>query len=255
MAVVLARDHGANVIAVARRMDRLDALRAELKGTFNVQVHAIAADLSRAEDVERVVLQASEDHKLYAAILNAGLTYYGDHFGLAWNDFQTMLAVNVVANVRLTTALLTRIEQDGEEGGVMLVASLAGITPVPYQTAYSSTKAFLVHFGCGLWHELQGRKVSITTYAPGGIDTPMTAGPSFGGLRRWLVPVEGAARDGIEALRMRAYLHVPGALSRVGLVIAKFLPAHFVTGRVGAAYRRSLETAAQRLHETGARRP
>jgi short-subunit dehydrogenase len=251
MAVVLAREHRANIMAVARRADRLDELRAELEGTYGVQVQTVAADLSRTEDLERVVHWASEEHKLYAAILNAGLTYYGDHFGLAWSDFQSMLQVNVFANVRLTTALLPRIEQNGEEGGLMLVASLAGLTPVPYQTAYSGTKAFLVHFGCGLWHELQGRKVSITTYAPGGIETAMTAGPSFGGLRRWLVPVDGAAREGVEALRRRAYLHVPGMSSRVGLRLAKLLPSRFVTGRVGAAYRRSLDLAAKSRQEKG----
>jgi short-subunit dehydrogenase len=85
----------------------------------------------------------------------------------------------------------------------MLVASLAGLTPVPYQTAYSSTKAFLVHFGCGLWHELQGRNVSITTYAPGGIETAMTAGASFGGLRKWLVPVVSRKPSGCDFRMIR----------------------------------------------------
>jgi len=38
-----------------------------------------------------------------------------------------------------------------------------------YQTAYSATKAFLVHFGCGLSQELRGTGVSVTTFAPAGI--------------------------------------------------------------------------------------
>jgi short-subunit dehydrogenase len=58
-----------------------------------------------------------------------------------------MLHVNVTSTVRLTTGLLPYLEETGEGGGLMLVASTAGITPVPYQAAYSGTKAFLVHFG------------------------------------------------------------------------------------------------------------
>lgn len=244
MAVKLAQQHGAHVVAVARRVDRLGLLRQELEATCGAQVHPIAADLSEPAEVERVLREANDGRRLYAAILNAGVTYFGHHHALEWAEFRRMLEVNVASNVRLTTELLPQIERNGEEGGLMLVASLAGITPVPYQTAYSSTKAFLVHFGCGLWHEWQGRNVSITTFAPSGVQTEMTSGPRFGALRRWLVPVDRAASEGIEAFRVRAYLHIPGAFFRMGLKLVQMLPARTVTGRVGAAYRRSLELAA-----------
>jgi short-subunit dehydrogenase len=120
---------------------------------------------------------------------------------------------------------------------------MAGIQPVPYQTAYSATKAFLVHFGCGLWHELEGKEVSITTYAPGGIATDMTAGERFESLRSWLVPVEGAAREAIAAFQHRRYLHVPGRLNRVGAALLRLLPRRLVTDRVAAEYRRALQRA------------
>ena len=69
----------------------------------------------------------------------------------------------------------------------------------------------------------------------------MTSAASFAGLREWLAPVDQAAAEGIEALRVQAYLHVPGALSRAALRLARLLPARLVTGRTGAAYRRSLQ--------------
>lgn len=55
-----------------------------------------------------------------------------------------------------------------------------------------------------------------------------------------------AAAEDIEALRGRAYLHIAGALSRGALKLARILPARLVTGRVGAAYRHSLELEAAR---------
>ncbi|MGD0680018.1 MAG: SDR family NAD(P)-dependent oxidoreductase [Polyangiaceae bacterium] len=251
MAVKLAKEHGANILAVARRADRLDALRDEVTTTCGARVHTILADLSQPDEVERVLRQANDGRTLYAAILNAGVTHMGPHENLEWASFRKMLEVNVASNVRLTTELLPQIERYGEGGGLMLVASLAGLTPVPYQTAYSGTKAFLVHFGCGLWHEMEGRNVSITTYAPSGVQTEMTSGPSFSALRKWLVPVDRAASEGIEALRSRAYLHVPGALFRAGLKLVQMLPDRVVAGRIGAAYRRSLELAA--AHDEAAR--
>jgi short-subunit dehydrogenase len=204
-------------------------------------VHTIVADLANLADVDRALEEASTGRELYAAILNAGVTHFGRHDELQWSEFQRMLDTNVTSVTRMTYSLLPRLEASGAGGGLMIVSSMAGIHPVPYQTAYSATKAFLVHFGCGLWHELLGRPVSITTFAPGGVVTEMTAGESFVPLRRWLMPVEIAAAEGLEAFRTRKYLHVPGSANRVGSAIARLLPRRTLTGWVAASYRKALE--------------
>lgn len=240
MARQLAQKHGANVIAVARRKQRLEELKAELEKS-GVRVLTIEADLSRLADVERVVEEASQGRELYAAILNAGITHFGPHEHLEWTEFQRMLDTNVTGVTRMVGLLIPKLEALGAGGGLMIVASMAGITPVPYQTAYSATKAFLVHLGCGLWHELQGRPLSITTFAPGGVVTEMTAGESFVPLRGWLMPVVAAATEGLEAFRSRQYLHVSGRANRIGSAFTKFLPQQTLVGFVAASYRRALE--------------
>jgi short-subunit dehydrogenase len=241
MTTILAREHRANIIAVARRAKLLEELRREIESSAAVRVEPIVADMARPDDVERVLRQVTHERRIYAAVLNAGVTHFGHYDELPWPDFETMLHVNVTSTVRLTTGLLPYLEETGEGGGVMLVASMAGITPVPYQAAYSGTKAFLVHFGRALCCELQGKNVSLTTYAPGGIVTEMTAGASFGPLRKWLMPVDAAAREGIEAFRTRKHLHVPGRTNRIGMALLKLLPQSLVTNRVGAVYRRAIE--------------
>ncbi|GAC1341467.1 MAG: mycolate reductase [Myxococcales bacterium] len=247
MAFLLAREHGANIVAVARRANLLDELKREIESGSAARVEPLVADMARPEDVERVLRTVTGDRPIHAAVLNAGVTHFGHYDALSWPDFETMLHVNVTSTVRLTTGLLPFLERGGEGGGLLLVASMAGMMPIPYQAAYSATKAFLVHFGCGLWHELRGRNVSITTYAPGGIATEMTAGESFEPLRRWLMPVVPAAREGIEAFRTRKYLHVPGRANRIGSALLRLLPRRMVGSRVGAVYRRALEVSRKRL--------
>lgn len=239
MARQLALKHGAHVIPVARRADRLDELKREIEAEASVSVSPIVADLSKLEEVDRVVEQATTSHDLYAAILNAGVTHFGPNHKLAWDGFQRMLDLNVTGVVRLLGGLLTPLE--AKEGGVMLVSSSAGIVTVPYQTAYSATKAFLIHYGLGLSQELGGRNVSLTTYAPGGVDTEMVAGENFAPLRRWLMPVDQAAREGLEALRKRKTLYVPGVTYRFGTALAGMLPRGLTTRVLGAQYRRALE--------------
>jgi len=240
MARQLAREHGANIVAVARRADRLEELRQELEPS-GVSVRPVIADLRKTEDVDRVFEEATRDVELYAAILNAGITHFGDWHELGWEGFQRMLETNVVSAVRFSTLLLPYFERQGQGGGMMLVSSMAGLSPVPYQAAYSGTKAFLVNYGCSLWHEMQGKNVSITTFAPGGIVTEMTAGERFNSLRGWLMPVDRCARSGIQGFRQRKYLHVPGVVYKLLATLSSFAPEPFASARVAAQYRASLE--------------
>src|SRR3954471_2651695 len=199
MAKILAVTYGAHLVISARREDRLNELKAELEKSGGVQVQICVADLSKLADVDRLIETATSGRELFGAILNAGVTHFGNYGELTWDSFRTMLDTNVTATVCMATAFVPVLEKTG--GGLMIVSSLAGIYPVPYQTHYSATKAFLVHFGIGLWHELQGRNVSVTVYAPSGVVSEMTSGESFNALRRWLMPVARAASEGVEAFR------------------------------------------------------
>jgi short-subunit dehydrogenase len=246
MAEVLAKEHGANIIPVARRKDRLDTLKHELEASAKVEVDPIAADLSKVEGVDRALEHAKKGRHIYAAVLNAGVTHFGNYHELGWGDFEAMLSTNVTSIVRMTTSLVPYLDQNSPGGGIMLVSSMAGITPLPYQAAYSGTKAFVIHFGCAMSHELHDKNVSITIYAPGGIDTEMTAGERFHALRRWLMPVDAAAREGVDAFRRRKYLHVPGATNKLGTVLWRVLPQRLMTSQVAASYRRALALASKR---------
>jgi short-subunit dehydrogenase len=240
----LARHYHANLVLVARRKDRLEALARELTQVANVEVVVLPADLSRIDEVERVAREAQVGRQLTAAVLNAGVTHFGAYHELSWEDFQAMLNTNVSAVVRMTIDLIPHLERDPQGGGLLIVSSMTGITPTPYQTAYSATKAFLIHFGLGMWHELEGRNVSITTYAPAGIQTDMTAGDKFNGLRGWLAGVDEIAKEGLNALRQRRFLAIPGTTNRVGDWLIRVLPRRFVTGRLAATYRGALSAAA-----------
>jgi len=243
MASILAREHGANIIPVARRKERLDELKRELETEAKVEVAPFVADLSKVEQVDAALAHATAGRKVYAAVLNAGVTHFGGYHELPWRDFEAMLQTNVTGIVRMTTALLPHLEENAPGGGIMLVSSMAGITPLPYQAAYSGTKAFIISFGCAMSHELHDKDLSITIYAPGGVATEMTAGEKFNALRRWLMPVDAAARDGVDAFRRRKYVHVPGVTNKLGAVLWRVLPQRMVTSQVAASYRRALELA------------
>jgi uncharacterized protein len=246
IARVLAVDHRANLVLAARRASRLDELKSELEETARVAVHTIVADLSITEDMDRVFHEATAGRDIYGVVLNAGVTHFGSFDELSWAGFQAMLATNVTSVVRLTTLFLPYLERRNEGGGIMVVASMSGLMPLPYQTAYSGTKAFLLNFGRGLYHELEGKNVSVTTFAPAGIATEMTAGERFTPLRAWLMPVNRCAREAVRAFSLRREIHFPGFANRVGSVLMRILPQRFVTATVAATYRSALTKNARR---------
>jgi short-subunit dehydrogenase len=246
MAKQLAFDHGANLILLARRKDKLEQLKAQLEKDAGVKVRVIAADLSKLEDVDKAIDELLADNKLYGAVLNAGVTYFGKHSELTWEQFQTMLQTNVLSVVRFTNRLTVHFEATGSEGGILIVSSMAAIFPVPFQAAYSGTKSFILSFANALTCELKNPHFSLSVYAPGGIVTEMTAGDNFHDLQGWLMPVKQAAKEGIYAFEHRKLTHIPGFLNRLGGFFIKLLPQKIITKKMSSVYEKALIKAEER---------
>jgi uncharacterized protein len=241
LAEQLARDHAAHLVLVARRQDRLSDLSQRLTSRYAVPVEIIVADLAQPGEAERIFHEATSEAPLYAAILNAGVTHFGPYDEQSWDSLSRLLELNVTSTVRLVTLLLPYLEAQATQGGVLLVASLSGLTPVAYQAAYSGTKAFLIKYGWALHHELRPRGVTVSVVAPGGIATEMTAGQRFDDLRPWLMPVSGVARAALSGFGRRKHLIVPGFIYSWGrTALLKLVPENVLVGRVAAQYRKSL---------------
>lgn len=237
MALQLAKEYQANLILVARRVDVLQALKTQLQTEAAVQVDVIQADLSVPEDVEKVYLESTRKQEVGAVILNAGVTYYGRHQDLPWPQFQSMLATNLTSVVRLADLFTPYLIARQNQGALMFVTSMAGLLPVPYQTAYAATKAFVVQYAQGLYQEYRGKPVSLTIYAPGGIHTEMTHSSGLAdhfGDSIFIQSAEDCARTGIKAMTRRRYLVVPGFLNNVQVFVSRLLPRQWL-GRIAAS--------------------
>ena len=241
MARQLARDYGANLVITARRLERLEQLKTELE-SYNVEIHCIKADLANRQEVEKVLNEAKQDRSIYAAILNAGITHFGPFEELSIEQFDKMLAINISSVVQMTTDMIPYLEKQNQNGGILIIASMAGVTPVPYQTAYSATKSFIVSFANAISAEIAHRPVSITTFIPGGIQTEMTSTDRFKPLGEWLEPVDTCARNGLRAFAARKYMLSSGLLNRLGASVLSMLPRKFVTRQLASTYKKAIDS-------------
>lgn len=243
MAVQFAKKHQANVMLVARREEKLKALKTKLINEYKVQCEVITADLTIEADVQKVFDVATKRADIYGVVLNAGVTYFGEHKDLEWDYFNTILDTNVKSVVKLTNLFTPYLIEKKQKGGIMYVASMAGLTPIPYQAAYSGTKAFIINFGLSYHREVEKQPISITVYAPGGIDTELTqkAGLDYFDNSGLLQSAEECALDGIAAFKSRKMLKIPGFLNQAQILLTRLTPRSLTTKITGRTYKLALD--------------
>ena len=155
---------GHRVIATARRKDRLDALQKELGG----DLLAFALDVTDKAAVAALPGSLPEGwREVDVLVNNAGLA-----LGVApaqvskLDDWETMVATNVVGVIQVTHALLPgMVERD--RGHIINLSSTAAMYPYPGGNVYGASKAFVSQFSMNLKCDVVGTGVRVTDLEPG----------------------------------------------------------------------------------------
>ena len=154
MAIQLATS-GVQVIAVARRRDRLEQLAAQFK---NIEV--IVADLSTIDGVAQLEARIIDSSKtpIDLVVNNAGFGSSGLIHEIDVDRLSREIRLNVLALTRLSHAAAKSMVPRGR-GYILNVSSVAGFQPGPGSTVYSATKAYVTSFTEALHEEMRGTGV------------------------------------------------------------------------------------------------
>lgn len=168
--LLAARGYG--LILTARRVERLNALAAEVRKKYKVETVVLAADLSSRASCIALHKQAAQ-YEVEVLINNAGFGACGDFTALALDNELAMIDTNITA-VHILTKLFLRDFCKKDRGYLLNVASSAGLMPGgPWMAAYYATKAYVVSLTRALAQELAEKKshVRISALCPGPVDT------------------------------------------------------------------------------------
>ena len=229
---------GTELVLVARREDRLDALAAHLRAagrTVEVLPADLATDGGRRPVEERL---ADTARPVDLLVNNAGFGAYGDVADLPADRQQAMVEVNVVAPMRLARAALPGMLARGK-GGIVNVASTAAFQPDPHAAVYGASKAFVLSFSQALHEEVADAGVRVLALCPGITPT------EFQEVAEISVPLPDAAvtsaeqvvRAGLRAFARRRAVAVPGLANRVTAAAASSGPAVLSRRISGLAHR------------------
>jgi len=109
-------------------------------------------------------------HNLAGAVCAAGYGIFGSVEETTLDRARAQFETNVMGVLAVLRAVLPALRARGR-GRVVVVGSLAGRAPIPFQAHYSATKAALDALVLGLRNELHGTGVTATLVEPGDIDT------------------------------------------------------------------------------------
>lgn len=160
---------GYDLLLVARRADRLEALAEAIRQKHGRAVAVVAADLADEDDLRRLEERIAGDDGIALLVNNAGVG--GQNVVAVANaeDIARQIKVNVIALSRLTRAVLPGLIRKGR-GAVVNVASILAFSTA-FGGIYSGTKAYVVNFTEALDRELEGSGVKAQVVLPGPVRT------------------------------------------------------------------------------------
>lgn len=167
-------DRGARVALIDLKGDWLEETRA-LAGTRQDRVSLHVADVTEVATVDALPAAILAEHGQIDGLINvAGIIHrFAPVAELERDEIERVVRVNFWGTVNMCLAFLPELRQR-PEAGLVNVSSLSGLIPFAGQTIYSATKGAVKQFSEGLYQELTGTNVAVTTVFPGNISTNLS---------------------------------------------------------------------------------
>jgi uncharacterized protein len=220
---------GYDLILIARRADRLQALADELAQRNGAKSDVIAADLNIGNDLERVAKRLSAEPGLALLVNNAGFGVRGRFATAKYASQEGMHLLHVMATLRLTHAVLAGMVAR-RSGAIINVASVAGFLASPGAVSYGASKCWINAFTEGIWMELRATQspVRVQALCPGftysefhdvaGMDRAKLAPKS------WWYSGEQVVEESLAGLERDQVFVIPGFRYRLLVAIVSRIP-------------------------------
>lgn len=210
---------GYDLVLVARRREKLQALAGELSSGFQIQAEPLVADLTSEKDISTTEKRLAEGVDLL--VNNAGFGTTGAFVDVDPAKQNAMIKLQAEVPIRLSRAALPAMIKQ-RSGGIINISSISSFYPVPSRTVYGATKAAMNQFSASLAQEVGRHCIHVQSLAPGFTYTEFHDSPEFDGWSRdqvskafWMTADEVVKISLAELERNRRVIVIPGWRNRV----------------------------------------
>lgn len=216
---------GGNLVLVARRADKLEALKNDIESTYKVNVEIIVKDLSDLSAPQEIYDELKEKNiEIDILMNNAGFGQVGKFHELALDRQVAMINLNVTALTILTRLFLPDFVKRNS-GKILNTSSTASFMPGPMQAVYFATKAYVTFFSNAISQELSDTNITVTNLMPGATETEFgsTSGMDKTDLFDNAFSAKGVAEDGYNAM-LKGKIDVISGLTTGQKAMMAFVP-------------------------------
>ena len=238
---ILAGADNKNLILVARSVEKLDKMAANIRKNNKSDVITISVDLSNEAGVNKLITEiTARDLQIDTLINNAGFGDFGDFAAANLDKNMEMIRLNVSTLTQLSHFALQGMLKAGA-GRIMNVASIAAFMPGPGMSVYYASKAYVLSFSEALARELKGTGVAVTTLCPGPTDTSFATAAGLGkSLMHKMIPPATSmqvAKAGYKAMQKGKAIEIPGFINKMSAITPRFSPRSMVRNMIYAIHK------------------
>ena len=167
---------GADLVIMARRVERLETFKAELEKEYKVKVLAVKCDVTKTDEIEAAAKQAEKEFKKVDILLNcAGSAKNNDTLNMTDEEWDFTIATDETSVFKMTRAF-GKIMQKNHYGRIINIASIYGLVgnaEIP-TIAYHASKGAVVNFTRAAACELAKDGITVNAICPGFFYTELT---------------------------------------------------------------------------------
>ncbi len=240
LARIFARN-GHNLILVAHREERLNAVCEQLFSQYGVECHAITLDLSSPDSAKQLYEQVTEKNFIIEILVNnAGFGTWG----LFWENDEEKeireMQLNMSSLALLTKYFLREMVARGS-GKILNVASTAAFQPGPMMAVYYASKSFVASFSEAVSKEAEGTGVTVSVLCPGPTETEFQRHAGMANMHLlksiFMMDATSVAEKAYAGMMRGKRMIIPGLLNRIVVFTTRFLPKRLLLAVVHSLHK------------------
>ena len=193
---------GANLVVLARRVERLEELANKLRNEYGVKVLPVQCDVTSTEDIEAAAAKCKEEYGRCDILLNcAGASKDKGVIDMTDDEWDFTIATDETSVFKMTRAF-AKLMKEHNYGRIINIASMYGLvgnTEI-YTVAYHASKGAVVNFTRAVAAELATSGITCNAICPGYFETELTKAvldtPRFQEFAKTHVPMERYGKPG-----------------------------------------------------------
>ncbi len=163
---------GYTLLLNARNVDKLQALKTELKNAYSTDILLLPFDVRNREAAAKALATLPEQYQAIDVLVNnAGLALGMDkEYEGTEDNYDTMIDTNITALLMITRLVVPGMVKRGK-GHIINIGSVAGDAAYPGGSVYCATKAAVKVLSDGLRMDLVDTSLRVTNVKPGLVET------------------------------------------------------------------------------------